>query len=84
MSRGGPDRPALFFQQQVLSLWTDLFGGRLTVTTDPVTNESKGPLVRYFFAVARPVMGKLTPSIQSFRDIVERQKEFQAAEVLLV
>jgi hypothetical protein len=36
----------------------------------------RGPLVKYFFAVTSPVMGNDTPSLQSFPDIVKRQKSF--------
>jgi hypothetical protein len=69
--------PSVIFQQYILWLWTDEFGGRLTTTRGPISGEISGDLVRYFFAVARPVMGEATPSVQSLSDIVTRQKVFQ-------
>jgi hypothetical protein len=68
--------PSVVFQQRILYMWTDQFGGSLTVTKDPNSGKISGPLATYFFAVARPVMGNRTPSPQSLPDIVSRQKRF--------
>lgn len=69
--------PSVVFQQRILSIWTNHLKGRLTVTHDPISGEIKGALVKYFLAVAGPVMGEKLPSLQSLPDIVERQKLFQ-------
>ena len=72
---GRPD-PSVVYAQRILWLWTNEFFGDLTCSWNPVAGEDSGPLVRYFFAVARPVMGAHTPSSQSLKKIVERQKQF--------
>jgi hypothetical protein len=66
--------PSVVYQQRILAMWTNRFGGRLTITRDPISGEISGPLVRYFLSVARPVMGQRMPSLQSLPDIVNRQK----------
>lgn len=68
--------PSVIFYQRILRLWTDDFGGKLTTTYDSGAGKIRGPLGKYFFAVARPVMDDDAPSPQSFRDIVDRQKQF--------
>jgi hypothetical protein len=68
--------PQVVFFQRILLLWTD-FGGKLKLSRDPDTRQNRGPLVRYFLAVIRPVMKDKTPSLQSLRDIVRRQAKFQ-------
>jgi hypothetical protein len=70
--------PPVVFQQRILRLWTAQFGGTLTITRDPssISNPISGALVKYFFAVATPVMGADLPSVQSLPDIIERQKVF--------
>jgi hypothetical protein len=68
--------PSVVYAQRILWLWTTQFFGDLTCSWNPVAGEDSGPLVRYFFAVARPVMGIDTPSVQSLKKIVKRQKQF--------
>jgi hypothetical protein len=65
--------PRLRFQSKILEIWVRL-GGKLQISRHPKTQEIRGPLARFFFAVARPVMGTGAPSPDSLRDIVERQK----------
>lgn len=64
--------PHLQYQSQVLQQWKNL-GGRLKIARG--ANGVQGPLARFFFAVARPVMGAHTPSAESLPDIVARAKE---------
>jgi hypothetical protein len=69
--------PPVVYYQRVLLLWKDTFGGRLAISRDSQdASKIRGPLIRYFFAVTRPVMGSHTPSLQSLPDIVDRQKDF--------
>jgi hypothetical protein len=76
-SFSGRRDPSVVYCQYILFLWTDTFGGRLTISRDPQDARNVyGPLVRYFFSVAKPVMGRQTPSLQSLPDIVDRQKDF--------
>jgi hypothetical protein len=68
--------PSVVFYQRILWHWTYL-GGSLTLTKDPISRKISGPLLKYFFAVVRPVMGDRAPSSQSLPDVVNRQKLFQ-------
>jgi hypothetical protein len=43
----------------------------------PKSQKVQGPLAKYFMAVAEPVMGDATPSVESLPDIIERQKVTQ-------
>lgn len=67
--------PQVVYFQRVLWLWTDVFGGKLQ-SSHNASGEVSGPLVRYFFAVTRPVMGDETPSVESLPNIIERQRAF--------
>jgi hypothetical protein len=67
--------PQIIYFQGVLWLWTDFFGGELKFRRSAAGTPT-GKLVRYFFAVTRPVMGRKTPSIASVPDIIKRQKAF--------
>jgi hypothetical protein len=70
--------PSVVYYQAVLCIWTDDFGGSLRLSrSSERSNKVYGPLLRFFFAVVGPVMGKRTPSHQSLHDIVARQKEFR-------
>jgi hypothetical protein len=62
------------YQSKVLEVWVQL-GGKLQISRHPKTQEIRGPLARFFFAVLRPVMGSSTPAPDSLRDIVKRQKK---------
>jgi hypothetical protein len=77
-SFSGRSDPSVQYYQRILWHWTVAFGGSLRISRDP-QNASKirGPLVKYFFAVVRPVMDRDTPSLQSLPDIVRRQKRFE-------
>jgi uncharacterized protein YdaU (DUF1376 family) len=68
--------PSVVYVQRILWLWVKEFFGDLKCSWNPVAGEDCGPLVRYFFSVARPVMGPHTPSPQSLKKIIERQKQF--------
>jgi hypothetical protein len=65
--------PRLTYQSKVLEVWVGL-GGKLRISRHKKSQRVQGPLARYFFAVTRPVMGASTPSPQSLRDILDRQK----------
>jgi hypothetical protein len=67
--------PRLVYQARVLEIWVAL-GGELKISRHSKTQRVQGPLARYFFAVTRPVMGTSTPSPESLRGIVDRQKSF--------
>lgn len=67
--------PAVIYYQRVLHLWTNAFGGKLGISRN---SRIDGPLVRYFLAVAHPVMGQKMPSLESMPDIVRRQKRYHA------
>jgi len=76
-SFSGRREPSVVYYQRILLLWKDTFGGRLAISRNgQQSRKIGGPLVRYFFAVTRPVMGDETPSLQSLPDIVDRQKDF--------
>jgi hypothetical protein len=69
--------PPVVYYQAILILWKEVFGGHLAISRDSQdASKIGGPLVRYFFAVTRPVMVRQTPSLQSLPDIVDRQKRF--------
>jgi hypothetical protein len=67
--------PRVTYLQQVLLLWTDVFGGGLNFTRD-VEQRPCGPLVRFLFAVVAPVMRDATPALDSVQGIVTRQRNF--------
>jgi hypothetical protein len=67
--------PSVVFFQKILHLWCERFGGRLGISRG--SGGATGPLGDYFFAVVRPVMGNRSPSAETLRDIVDRQKQFQ-------
>lgn len=62
------------YESKVLEVWVRL-GGKLQISRHPKTQEIRGPLPRFFFAVARPVMGASAPAPESLRDIVRRRKK---------
>jgi hypothetical protein len=68
--------PRLLFQSQVLETWIWL-GGKLKIARNSESQVS-GPLARFFFAVARPVMRERAPSPESLPEIVNRQKRTRA------
>ena len=61
------------YQSKVLEIWVQL-GGSLRISRHNRSQRVQGPLAKYFFAVARPVMGEATPSSESLPGIVKRQK----------
>jgi hypothetical protein len=63
--------PRWIYQFKVLQVWADL-GGKLRMSRHSRSQKVQGPLARYFLAVAEPVMGDATPSLESLRDIIER------------
>jgi hypothetical protein len=63
----------VWYESFVLCTWTDL-GGALKISRHPKTHAVRGPLARFFEAVARPVMRAQMPSLESLPDIVRRQK----------
>ncbi len=68
--------PPVVYYQAILRVWTEL-GGRLSLSRSAgFSSRVSCPLVRYFFAVVRPVMGSRTPSLLSLHDIVDRQRNF--------
>jgi hypothetical protein len=54
-----------------------VLGGKLRISRHPKSQKVQGPLAKYFMAVAEPVMGDATPSVESLPDIIERQKVTQ-------
>jgi hypothetical protein len=72
----GRTDPSVIYSQRVLWIWTNELGRDLKRSWNSVENKDSGPLARYFFAVARPVMGRRTPSSKSLKNIVKRQKQF--------
>lgn len=72
--------PRVVYMQQILWLWTDRFGGKLTYSVDStrIPTRIHGRLVDYVSAVASPVMKDKAPKPSSLPDVVERQKKFYA------
>ncbi|WP_316205297.1 hypothetical protein [Bradyrhizobium sp. SZCCHNS3004] len=70
--RKNPVREKLY--SQVLGVWTDLLGGELKVSKDPIS-AARGPLWRFFQAAVTPIMGDRAPKATSFADIVQRERE---------
>ena len=70
----GNGNPRLIYQSKILEGWVVRLGGNLGISRHSRTQKVQGPLWRYFFAVAHPVMGASTPSPESLPDIVARQK----------
>jgi hypothetical protein len=68
--------PSVILFQEVLWIWTSMFRGTLKYTWNPVADRPEGPVVTFFFAFMREVMGADAPSLKSFRDIVKRQERF--------
>ena len=62
--------------QSILWFWTDIIGGKLSFSRNPKSGQPCGPMVRFLLAAAGPVMNAATPSLESLRDIVSRQKAF--------
>ena len=76
VSYTGRQDPQIIFFQHVLWLWTDVFGGKLRFSRNPESGKLGGPLMRFFFSVARPVMADKVPAVESVPDIVRRQRAF--------
>jgi hypothetical protein len=72
--------PRVVYMQQILWLWTDRFGGRLTLSVDSTRIKTRihGPLVDYVSAVTGPVMKDERPKPSGLRDVLKRQKKFYA------
>jgi hypothetical protein len=70
---GARDQARENFYQAVFDAW-ELSGGELTLPTRGKlpTRETDSPLLRFFFAVVRPVLGRETPKASSFEAIVRR------------
>jgi hypothetical protein len=65
-----------FLYGGVLDLWTYRLGGELKYST-AVDGLPSGPLVRFFHACVRPVLGDETP-VAGLADIVDREREARA------
>jgi hypothetical protein len=63
--------PRWIYQLKVLQVWVHL-GGQVRISRHSRSQKVQGPLARYFLAVAEPVMGDATPSLESLREIIER------------
>jgi hypothetical protein len=72
------DSPQAWFVSLVADFWVRR-GGKLATSFDPVRGRVFGPFVNYFQAVAAPILKKDTPTLQSLRRIVRREKLLQKA-----
>jgi hypothetical protein len=72
----GPARD--WYYSLILTTWQQL-GGRLAISRHPVSGKVGGPLARFFWSVAAPVMGKEAPSVSSIPGIVAGFKRRAAA-----
>jgi hypothetical protein len=65
---------------RVLGIWTDCFSGKLVTSTAP-GRAPYGPLVRFFDAIVRPLLGDKAPGPYAIRSIVkqERRRREEAA-----
>jgi hypothetical protein len=70
-------KPREAYVDLVLNTWCEL-GGQLRISRHPRSEKVQGPLARYFLAVARPVLGTAMLSLESLRDIIDRQKRKMA------
>ena len=66
--------PKLRYQTTILEIWADVFGGRLNASWDESESNVRGEVVRYFQAVAGPVMGEAMSSLKSLPRIVSRER----------
>ena len=69
------DAYRLDFYKDVLRIWTGDLGRELRISRTPNRNTVTGPLVRFFLAVATPVMKDETPRPESIADIVARERK---------
>jgi hypothetical protein len=69
------NKPRIEYFRGIFSTWTAL-GGKLGVSKHPASGAIGGPLTRFFFAVATPVMGsKEVPAMSTFPAIVSSYKK---------
>jgi hypothetical protein len=61
---------------RILSIWTYCLGGKLKVSNPPKEQgEPYGPLVRFFDAAVRPLLGDKTPGRHAIRKIVRQERQ---------
>jgi hypothetical protein len=70
VDHGASGPPKRSYYEDVLKVWTDR-GGKLGWSTNAQVG---GPCVRYFNAVARPVMGDDSPALSYIKDIIDDEK----------
>jgi hypothetical protein len=70
--QGRRDARRNWLHRQLLDIWQNHFGGRLAVSTAPITHEPGGPLIR-FLAVALAAADEPV-NVFSIRTAVERER----------
>lgn len=68
------DIAKLTYYDAVFAVWTAA-GGQLRTSRHPLTGAVTGPLVRFFLAAVRPVMGQDTPREATIKGIVAKARE---------
>jgi hypothetical protein len=70
---GNRDVAREWLYERVLGIWTDCLGGKL-VTSTARRRVPYGPLVRFFDAIVRPLLGDKAPGPHAIRGIVKQEK----------
>lgn len=74
-AKSPPLLPREEYYREIFGVWVDIIGGRLRVSRDTENHKLGGPLVRFFQAVAHPVLGNEAPKLESISQIVDREKQ---------
>jgi hypothetical protein len=73
---GRRDEARKLLYGRVLGIWTDCLGGKL-VTSTARGRAPYGPLVRFFDAIVRPLLGDKAPSPYAIRSIVKKERRWR-------
>ena len=71
---GRRDEARRWLYWRVLGIWTDCLGGKLATSTAS-GRAPYGPLVRFFDAIVRPLLGNEAPGPDAIRGIVKRERQ---------
>jgi hypothetical protein len=82
--RNERDRLKNVYYRQVLKVWVNMIGGKLTYSTLKPSNIVSGPTVRFLRAVTVPVMGEeAAPKPETIPGIIQREKRMRTRDAKL-
>jgi hypothetical protein len=70
---GRRDEAKKLLYGRVLGIWADCLGGKLVTSTAP-GRAPYGPLIRFFDAIVRPLLGDKAPGPYAIRSIVKQER----------